>query len=241
MAGHSKWANIKFRKGAQDAKRGKIFTKLIREITVASMLGGDDVNANPRLRDAIQKANKANMKKDTVENAIKKGAGKLEGVSYSELRYEGYGPYGIAFLVECLTDNKNRSVAEVRHAFTKFGGNLGADGSVGYLFIKQGQIVLGSKVAEEDVFEIVMENGGDDLELMSDGSLLIKVQPSEFFSLKNKLLEQGFEPEYDSISYLPHDMIALQEQECETIDKLIEHLEDLDDVQHVYHNMAIED
>ncbi|NQY42334.1 MAG: YebC/PmpR family DNA-binding transcriptional regulator [Legionellales bacterium] len=175
MAGHSKWANIRFRKGAQDAKRGKIFTKLIREITVASRIGGEDPASNPRLREAISKANKANMKKDTIENAIKKGAGKLDEVNFTEITYEGYGVGGVAIFVECLTDNKNRTVSEVRHAFNKHNGNLGADGSVSYLFNQVGQLIFDSSVTEEQLFDTVMEYDGKDIEVQDDKSIIVSV------------------------------------------------------------------
>src|SRR5436305_12678322 len=184
MAGHSKWANIKHRKAAADAKKGKVFTRLIKEITVATRLGGADVNANPRLRLAMDKARDANMTKDSVQNAIKRGAGQLDGVTYDEARYEGYGPGGAALLVDCLTDNRTRTVAEVRHAFTKNGGNLGADGSVAYHFKHCGQFIFAAGTSEDSVMEAVLETGADDVILNDDGSVEAICAPPEFDSAK---------------------------------------------------------
>jgi len=235
MAGHSKWANIRFRKGAQDAKRGKIFTKLIREITVAAKEGGDDIPNNPRLKDAITKAFKSNMKKDTVENAIKKGVGKLEGSNYFDITYEGYGPFGVAFYVSCLTDNKNRTVAEVRHCFTKNNGNLGADGSVNYLFDKAGQIVL-ENVTEDDIFDISMSNGAYEIETDED-NVIVYCKPEKFAALEEALKE--FSIVNSEVSYFPNQTNKIDEEKQSQIIRLVDMLEDLDDIQNVYHNAIL--
>jgi len=191
MAGHSKWANIRFRKGAQDAKRGKIFTKLIREIVVATRMGGPDSDSNPRLRDAVQKALGANMKRDTVDNAIKRGAGAQDGDNYDEIRYEGYGPNGVAVMVDCLTDNRNRTVSEVRHAFTKSGGNLGTDGSVAYLFSKRGIISFAPGNDEEKVLDAALEAGADDVLTNDDGSIDVWTNPEDFVTVLEVLQASG--------------------------------------------------
>lgn len=235
MAGHSKWANIKFRKGAQDAKRGKIFTKLIREITVAARLGGDDINSNPRLRDAINKAYKANMKKDTVENAINKGLGKLDGDSYHEITYEGYGPSGVAVYVQCLTDNKNRTVAEVRHAFTKHHGNLGADGSVGYLFESVGQFVFAPPITEDELFEIAADYDALDITTNEEGYVIINVPKEKFHELEQEFAKHQLPTEHAEVTLLAQQLVKVTEHE-ELVIKLIDALEDLDDVQNVYSN-----
>jgi YebC/PmpR family DNA-binding regulatory protein len=236
MAGHSKWANIRYRKGAQDAKRGKVFTKLIREITVASKLGGGDQNSNPRLRDAITRANKANMKKDTIENAIKKGTGKLEGVNYVEITYEGYGPYSVAILIECLTDNKNRTVSEVRHAFSKNNGNLGADGSVSYLFNKVGQLIFEPPITEEQLFDVVTEYECEDIETQEDGSIVVTVSKENYHDLLVAVENLGYIPCYSDITVIADRYIALEGENAQSVIKLIDALEDLDDVQNVYSN-----
>lgn len=236
MAGHSKWANIKFRKGAQDAKRGKVFTKLIREITVATRLGGDDVNSNPRLRDAIAKANKANMKKDTIENAIKKGAGKLEGANYVEITYEGYGSGGIAIFVECLTDNKNRTVSEVRHAFTKNNGNLGADGSVGYLFNKIGKLIFEPPIKEEDIFDLVTEHGAEDIETQEDNSVIVSIPKESYHEILLALEERQLVPAHSELTMQADQYIAVDGDNLEAVINLLDSLEDLDDVQNVHSN-----
>ncbi len=236
MAGHSKWANIKFRKGAQDAKRGKIFTKLIREITVASRTGGDDLASNPRLRDAVSKANKANMKKDTIENAVKKGAGKLDDVNYMEITYEGYGSSGVAIFVECLTDNKNRTVSEIRHAFSKYNGNLGADGSVSYLFDEVGQLIFDSSVTEEQLFDIVTNHNGKDIETQDDGSILVIVPKENYHGLLVVAEELGYIPIHAEITMIADRYITIESDSAESLIKLIDALEDLDDVQKVHSN-----
>jgi YebC/PmpR family DNA-binding regulatory protein len=238
MAGHSKWANIRFRKGAQDAKRGKIFTKLIREITVAAKMGGPDENANARLRDAISKALKANMKRDTIENAIKRGSGGGDGVEMMEMRYEGYGPSGVAILVDCLSDNKNRTVSEVRHAFSKCGGNLGTDGSVAYLFNKQGQILLSLEDDENTVMELAIEAGADDV--LEDGSHFEVITSPESYHEVCKILEQSdVTIEHGSITMNASTLITLDEEGAQKLLRLVDMLEDLDDVQNVYTNADI--
>lgn len=239
MAGHSKWANIKFRKAAQDAKRGKVFTKLIREITVAARMGGDDVTNNPRLRDATDKALKANMKRDTINNAVKRGAGGLDGANLEELRYEGYGPGGVAIIVDCLSDNKNRTVAEVRHAFTKAGGNLGTDGSVAYLFTKQGQITFGEGSDEDIIMEAALEAGANDIVSHPDGSVDVITSPEEFNAVKQALTERTLEPAFDEVTYTAATQVTLDQDTAEKLLRLVDVLEDLDDVQNVYSNADI--
>ncbi|MDP3560780.1 MAG: YebC/PmpR family DNA-binding transcriptional regulator [Legionellaceae bacterium] len=236
MAGHSKWANIKFRKGVQDAKRGKIFTKLIREISVSARMGGPDESSNPRLRDAVIKALKANMKRDTIDNAIKRGAGGLDGANMIEMSYEGYAPGGIAILVDCLSDNKNRTVSEVRHAFTKHGGNLGTDGSVSYLFNKQGEILLAKTEQTEHAMDIAIEAGADDVVLLEDGLLEIITPVEHYHSVLNALQAAQFEVEQSHITRRAQTLILLDTETAERVDKLIDMLDDLDDVQAVYSN-----
>lgn len=235
MAGHSKWANIRFRKGAQDAKRGKIFTKLIREITVAARTGGSDETSNSRLRDAVSKALKANMKRDTIDNAIKRGAGGLDGDNMIEMRYEGYGPGGVAILVDCLSDNKNRTVSEVRHAFTKHGGNLGTDGSVSYLFNKQGEILLASGQAEEQIMEVAIESGAEDVSV-EEGQVEIITAADNYHLVLSSIQEAGYEIEQSQLAMRAQTMVPVDEASAETLTKLIDMLEDLDDVQQVYSN-----
>ncbi len=235
MAGHSKWANIKFRKGVQDAKRGKIFTKLIREISVAARTGGGDESANARLRDAVTKALKANMKRDTIDNAIKRGVGGLDGANMMEMCYEGYGPGGVAILVDCLSDNKNRTVSEVRHAFTKYNGNLGTDGSVSYLFTKQGEILLAPTTQDEMAMEIVIEAGADDVAI--DGGQIEVITPVEaYHTVLSALKNANIEIEHSHITMRAQTTIALDQETAESLEKLIDALEDLDDVQTVYSN-----
>ncbi|MCA0403332.1 MAG: YebC/PmpR family DNA-binding transcriptional regulator [Proteobacteria bacterium] len=235
MAGHSKWANIKFRKGAQDAKRGKIFTKLIREITVAARSGGADESTNARLRDVISKALKANMKRDTIDNAIKRGAGGLDGDNMIEMRYEGYGPGGVAILVDCLSDNKNRTVSEVRHAFTKHGGNLGTDGSVAYLFNKQGEILLAEGESEEKVMEVAIDAGAEDV-VSNDEQIEITTPVESYHSVLEALNNAGINVEQSQLMMNAQTSVALDKESAETLVKLIDMLEDLDDVQNVYSN-----
>jgi YebC/PmpR family DNA-binding regulatory protein len=235
MAGHSKWANIKFRKGLQDAKRGKIFTKIIREISVAARMGGGDESSNPRLRDAVIKALKSNMKRDTIDNAIKRGVGGLEGAHMMEMRYEGYGPNGVAILVDCLSDNKNRTVSEVRHAFTKHGGNLGTDGSVAYLFTEQGEILLAPTEQTEAVMDIAIESGAMDVSL-DDDQVEVITAVDNYHRVLEALEAAHFIVEHSHITMRAQTTVALGKDARESLDKLIDMLEDLDDVQTVYSN-----
>ena len=236
MAGHSKWANIKHRKAAQDAKRGKIFTKLIREIVVAAKAGGADQDSNPRLRDVVSKALSANMKRDTVDNAIKRGAGADDNENYDEIRYEGYGPNGVAVMVECLTDNRNRTVSEVRHAFTKSGGNLGTDGSVSYLFIKQGMMTYPSGSDEDAIMEAALEAGADDIVTNDDGSIEVTTAWEELTTVKEAMAAAGFEPETADVIQQAATSVDLELEDAEKVMRLIDMLEDLDDVQSVHTN-----
>ena len=239
MAGHSKWANIKHRKGAQDAKRGKIFTKIIREISVAAKTGGGDPANNPSLRTVIDKALGANMKRDTIENTIKKATGTMEGINYENVRYEGYGPGGTAIMVDCLTDNRNRTVGEVRHALTKSGGNLGTDGSVSFMFNKTGIISYSDSVDEDAVMEAAMEAGAEDIISHDDGSVDVMTSPEDYLSVKEAMVTAGFEPENSEVTMDAENKIALDAKSAEKILRLIDVLEDLDDVQDVYSNAEI--
>jgi len=241
MAGHSKWANIQHRKGAQDKKRGKLFTKLIREITVAARMGGGDMDANPRLRLAVDKAKAKSMPKDNIERAIKKGSGDLDGVDFMELRYEGYGPGGTAVMVDAMTDNKNRTVAEVRHAFTKFGGNLGADGSVGYMFEHVGILSYPPGSDEEQVMEAAIEAGADDVLVDDDNSIEVLTGPTDFESVRDAMRTSGHDPENAELTMRASNSTELDLQAASSMIKLIEMLEDLDDVQSVYSNADIPD
>src|SRR5919108_924797 len=234
MAGHSKWANIKHRKAAADAKKGKVFTRLIKEITVAAKLGGGDVNANPRLRLAMDKAREANMTKDSVQHAIKRGAGQLDGVSYEEARYEGYGPGGAAVMVDCLTDNRTRTVAEVRHAFTKNGGNLGSDGSVAYLFKHVGQFVFAPGTSEDKVMEAGLDAGADDVVKNDDGSVELICAPADFPAVKEALEKAGLKAELAEITWKPSAEATLAPEQQALMRGLVDALENLDDVQNVY-------
>ncbi len=239
MAGHSTWANIQHRKGAQDKQRGKLFTKLIREITVAAKMGGGDLDANPRLRLAVDKAKGQSMPKDNIERAIKRGAGETDGTDYFEIRYEGYGPGGTAVMVDCLTDNRNRTVAEVRHAFTKFGGNLGADGSVNYLFNKVGQLLFPAGVNEDTVMEAAIESGAEDVIVEDDGSIEVLTEPDDFEQVRDGLVDAGLEAETAQITMRASTNASLEAKEAGSMIKLLEMLEDLDDVQEVYSNADI--
>lgn len=239
MAGHSKWANIKHRKAAQDVKRGKIFTKIIRELVVAAKEGGPAVEDNPRLRAVVDKALGANMKRDTIDKAIQRGAGGGEGDNYDELTYEGYGPGGVAVLVEVMTDNRNRTVAEVRHAFSKAGGNLGTDGSVAYLFSKQGSIVLNSATDEDAVMELALEAGAEDIVSDAQGSVEVLTPPDAYLAVKEALLGGGFSVERSELSMVPSTSVELDLDGAEKVLRLIDALEDLDDVQNVYSNADI--
>lgn len=241
MAGHSKWANIRFRKGAQDAKRGKIFTKLIREITIAARMGGGDPAANPRLRTAIDKALGQNMPKDNIERAIKRGTGELEGVNYEEVRYEGYGPSGVAVLVECTTDNKNRTVSEVRHAFTKHGGNLGTDGSVAYLFSKIGVLEYPGDSDEDAIMEAALEAGAEDVVVDDNGAIEVQTTPEDFVAVRDAMVAAGFEPELAEITQRASTDVSLTTDDAEKMLKLLDVLEDLDDVQNVFSNADFPD
>lgn len=236
MAGHSKWANIQHRKGAQDAKRGKIFTKLIREITTASRVGDGDVATNPRLRLAVDKALAANMPKDNIERAIKRGTGELEGVTYEEVRYEGYAPGGVAVMVDCMTDNRNRTVAEVRHAFSKHGGNLGADGSVGYLFSHAGVLSFASGIGEERLLEAALDAGAEDVVTNADGSFDVLVSPDQYEAVKQALSQVGLEPVEAELTMRAATSVQLDADTAASVLKLLEVLEDLDDTQNVYSN-----
>lgn len=235
MAGHSKWANIRFRKGAQDAKRGKIFTKLIREISVAAQMGGSDEGSNSRLRDAISKALKANMKRDTIDNAIKRGIGGLDGKSMVEMRYEGYGPGGVAILVDCLSDNKNRTVSEVRHAFTKHGGNLGTEGSVAYLFTKQGEILLEPGQEADRLMEVAIDAGAEDVTIENDHVEVI-TEVDKYHHILEAFHEANIGVEQSQLAMRASTHITLDKETAECLEKLIDMLEDLDDVQTVYSN-----
>jgi YebC/PmpR family DNA-binding regulatory protein len=239
MAGHSKWANIQHRKGRQDAKRGKIFTKLIKEITVAARLGGGEINFNPRLRSAIVAAKDQNMPADNITRAIKKGTGELEGVNYEEIRYEGYGINGAAIIVDCLTDNKQRAVAEVRHAFSKNGGNLGTDGCVSYLFQHVGIIIFKSGSDENLVMEKAIDCGADDILNHDDGSIEIVTKPSDFHSIKDSFDEVSLKYEFAEIMMKPESEIVLDKGDEEKMQKLLEALDDLDDVQEIYTNVSM--
>ncbi|MBK8015439.1 MAG: YebC/PmpR family DNA-binding transcriptional regulator [Betaproteobacteria bacterium] len=235
MAGHSKWANIKHKKAATDAKRGKIFTRLIKEITVSARLGGGDANSNPRLRLAIDKARDQNMPKDTIENAIKRGSGQLDGVNYEEIRYEGYGIGGAAVIVDCMTDNRTRTVAEVRHAFAKHGGNLGTDGSVAFLFKHCGQLVLAPGASEDKVMEVAIEAGAEDVVSNDDGSMEVITAPNnDFVAVKEALEKAGLKPEFAEVIMKPTTENAMSGDDAVKMQKLLDVLESLDDVQEVY-------
>ena len=240
MAGHSKWHNIQHRKGAQDAKRGKVFTKLIKEIVVAAKMGGGVIENNPSLRAIIDKALAANMKRDTIDNAVNRGAGDLDGDNYEEVRYEGYGLGGTAIMIDCLTDNRNRTVADVRHAFSKHGGSLGTDGSVSYMFSKQGFISFASG-DEDAIMEVAIESGADDVITNDDGSIDVMTAPDDFFSVKDALVANNLNPEHSQITMEPANRIELNLEDAEKFMKLIDRLEDLDDTQEVYHNADISD
>jgi YebC/PmpR family DNA-binding regulatory protein len=239
MAGHSKWANIRHRKGRQDAKRGKLFTRLIRETTVAARMGGGDPGSNPRLRAAVDNALAANMPKDTIERAIARGTGGTDGDNYEEIRYEGYGPGGTAVMVDCLTDNRNRTVAEVRHAFTKCGGNLGTDGSVAYLFKKQGLLSFGADIDEERLMEAALDAGAEDVVTNDDGSFDILTTADEFPSVKDHLANAGFVPESADVTMRADVNNAIDADDAQRMIRLLDMLEDLDDVQKVYSNASI--
>ena len=242
MAGHSKWANIQHRKNAQDAKRGKLFTKLIREITVAARLGDPDPDANPRLRLAVDNALNSNMPKDTIDRAIKRGGGLQEGSdNFEEIRYEGYGPGGAAIMLDCLTDKRTRTVADVRHAFNKYGGNLGTEGSVSYLFTKTGVINFPAGSDEDRIMEAALEAGADDVVVNDDRSIDVLTAPDDFRAVKEAMHNAGLTPEYAEVTMRAATRTALSAEDAQQVIKLIEVLDDLDDVQHVYTNADFPD
>jgi YebC/PmpR family DNA-binding regulatory protein len=241
MAGHSKWANIKHKKAATDAKRGKIFTRLIKEITVSARMGGGDATMNPRLRLAVDKAMDNNMPKDTIERAIKRGAGELEGVAYEEIRYEGYGINGAAVIVDCMTDNRTRTVADVRHAFSKYGGNLGTDGSVAFLFRHCGQILFAPGTDEDKLLEAALEAGADDVVTNDDGSLEVITGPYDFLAVKDALVKAGFKPEFAEVTMKPSTDVTMTGDDAVRMQKLLDAVESLDDVQEVYTNAVIDE
>ena len=236
MAGHSKWANIQHRKGRQDEKRGKVWTRVIREITVAARQGGADLAMNPRLRLAVDKAKAANMPADTVKKNIDKATGNLEGVSYEEIRYEGYGIGGAAIIVDCMTDNRVRTVAEVRHAFSKYGGNLGTDGSVAFQFRHCGQLVFAPGTSEDKVMEAALEAGADDVIADADGAVEVITDPSAFEAVKTALEGAGLKPELAEVTMRPENTVELAGDDAQRMQKLLDVIEDLDDVQALYHN-----
>ena len=241
MAGHSKWANIQHRKGAQDAKRGKLFTKFIREITVAAKEGGSDTDNNPRLRAAIDKALSGNMTRDVIERATKRGAGELEGVSYEEIRYEGFGQSGIAIMMDCMTDNRNRTVAAVRNVFTKRGGNMGTDGSVAYLFNKKGIISYPAGTDEDTVMEAALDAGAEDIVTNDDGTVDVFTTPEDYAAVKDALDQSGLEATSSEVTMHPETTVALDVQDAGKALAMIDAFEDLDDVQDVYTNADFSD
>lgn len=241
MAGHSKWANIQHRKGRQDEKRGRIFTRLIKEITVAAKLGGADPNSNPRLRLAMDKAGDANMPKDKVTDAVKRGTGQLEGIEYEEIRYEGYGIGGAAIIVDCMTDNRTRTVAEVRHAFSKHGGNLGTDGSVSFMFKHCGQLIFPPGSSEEKIMEVALEAGAEDVVSAEDGAIEVICPPNDFQMLKAALEKSGLKPELAEITMRASTDSELSGEDAAKMQKLLDALESLDDVQEVYTNALLHD
>lgn len=241
MAGHSKWANIQHRKGRQDAKRGKIFTRLIKEITVAARMGGGDTSTNPRLRMAIDKAKAESMPKDNIENAVKRGSGTLEGVNYEELRYEGYGIGGAAVMVDCMTDNKTRTVADVRHAFSKYGGNLGTDGSVAFMFKHCGTLLFAPGTSEDKVMEVGLEAGAEDIVTNDDGSIEVITAPNDFETVKAALEAAGLKAEMAEVTMKASTEAVLTGDDGVRMQKLLDALDDLDDVQEVYTSAVIED
>lgn len=241
MAGHSKWANIQHRKGAQDKRRGKLFTKLIREITVAARMGGGDIASNPRLRLAVDKAKAQSMPRDNIDRAIKRGSGEGGDADYQEIRYEGYGPGGTAVIVDCMTDNRNRTAADVRHAFSKFGGNLGADGSVNYLFNHVGLLVYPPESDEDAIMAAAIEGGAEDIVVSEDGSIEVLTDPAEFESVREGMRKAGCAPEHAELTMRAMTSAELELQDAQSMLKMLETLEDLDDVQNVYSNADIPD
>jgi YebC/PmpR family DNA-binding regulatory protein len=241
MAGHSKWANIQHRKGRQDEKRGKVWTRCIREIMVAARQGGGDLSANPRLRLAVDKAKAANMPADTIKRNIDKATGNLEGVTYEEIRYEGYGIGGAAIIVDTMTDNKVRTVAEVRHAFSKYGGNMGTEGSVSFQFKNVGQLILAPGTSEDMVMEVALDAGAEDVIADEDGAIEVITSPADFEKVKNALEAANLKPEIAEVTMRPETMIPLTGDEAQRMQKLLDAIEDLDDVQGVFHNAEIEE
>ena len=239
MAGHSKWANIKHKKAAADAKRGKIFTRLIKEITVAAKLGGGDLGSNARLRLAVDKAFDNNMPKDTVERAIKRGSGELDAVNYEEIRYEGYGIGGAAIMVDCLTDNRVRTVADVRHAFTKYGGNVGTDGCVAFQFTHCGQMLFAPGIDEDALMEAALEAGADDVVVNDDGSIEVITPPYEMTAVRDALEKAGFKPEFAEVTMKPQNEVELTGDDAVRMQKILDALESLDDVQDVYTSAVV--
>jgi YebC/PmpR family DNA-binding regulatory protein len=240
VAGHSKWANIQHRKGRQDEKRGKVWTRVIREIMVAARQGGGDLSANPRLRLAVDKAKAANMPADTIKRNIDKATGNLEGVQYEEIRYEGYGIGGAAIIVDTMTDNKVRTVAEVRHAFSKHGGNMGTEGSVSFQFRNVGQLILAPGTSEDKVMDVALEAGAEDVLADEDGAIEVITSPAEFEVVKNALEAAGLKPEVAEVTMRPENTIELTGEDAARMQKLLDVLEDLDDVQAVFHNAEID-
>ncbi|MCM0028929.1 MAG: YebC/PmpR family DNA-binding transcriptional regulator [Polynucleobacter sp.] len=240
MAGHSKWANIQHRKGRQDEKRGKIWTKLIKEITVAAKLGGGDLATNPRLRLAIDKAKDSNMPNDNVQRAIQRGTGSLEGVNYEEIRYEGYGINGAAVIVDCMTDNRTRTVAEVRHAFTKYGGNMGTEGSVAFLFQHCGQLLFAPGTNEDQLMECALDAGANDVVAHDDGAIEVLTSVADFSKVQDALRAAGFQAELATVTMRPETDISLEGDQAESMQKLLDVLENLDDVQEVFTNASIQ-
>jgi YebC/PmpR family DNA-binding regulatory protein len=241
MAGHSKWANIKHKKAAADAKRGKIWTRLIKEITVAAKLGGGDIDSNPRLRLAMEKAMDANMPKDNMQRAIQRGVGGLEGANYEEIRYEGYGLAGAAIIVDCLTDNRTRTVAEVRHAFSKHGGNMGTEGSVAFMFTHCGQFLFAPGTPEDKLMDAALEAGADDVVTNEDGSIEVTCPPNDFGAVKAALEAAGFKAEVADVVMKPQNEVSFSGDDAIKMQKLLDALENLDDVQEVFTNAVIED
>lgn len=239
MAGHSKWANIQHRKGRQDEKRGKVWTRVIREIMVAARLGGGDLDTNPRLRMAVEKAKAANMPADTIKRNIDKATGNLEGVQYEEIRYEGYGIGGVALMVDTMTDNKVRTVAEVRHALSKHGGNMGTEGSVAFQFKHCGQIILAPGTSEDKVMEVALDAGAEDVLTDDDGAIEVLTQPTDFEAVKSALDKAGLMAGMAEVTYRAENTIELSEEDQVKMQKILDALEDLDDVQEVYHNAAL--
>ena len=239
MAGHSKWANIQHRKGRQDEKRGKAWTRVIREIMVAARLGGGDVSANPRLRLAVEKAKAVNLPVDTVKRNIDKATGNLEGVNYEEIRYEGYGIGGAAIIVDCMTDNRVRTVAEIRHAFSKYGGNLGTEGSVAFQFKHCGQMIFAPGTSEDKVMEVALEAGAEDVITDDDGAIEVQSAAPDFEAVKNALEAAGLKPEVAEVTWRPENNIELAGEDAARMQKLLDVIEDLDDVQDVFHNAEL--